>query len=147
MSENTVILNNGTQAIVNYNTAKLFLRDTRFIKATYTNSSGSTKTITAGQLFGRIAATGLVIPLVSSATDGSQYPLGFNAKTQDVLNGASVELSLCVAGELAKELVSLAVGDDFDTDIEDKTLGDRIMSDTLGVLLVAGEELTGYDNQ
>jgi len=147
MSTNQVVLNNGTQAIVNYNTAKLFLRDTRFIKATYTNSTGVTVTITQGQLFGRISATGLVIPLLSGAVDGSQFPLGFAAKTQDVLNGESVDISLCVGGELAKELISIDGGDTLATAISGKTLGDRIMSDTLGVLLVEGLELTDFDNQ
>lgn len=147
MSSNEVILNNGSQAIVNYSTDKLLLRDNKFIDATYTNSTGSDVDITVGQLFGRIAATGLIVPLTSAATDGSQYPLGLAMKNVTVADTESISLRLVVGGEVSKELISFDGTDDFDTDVEDKTLGDRIMSDTLGLLPVAGTELTGYDNQ
>ena len=147
MSSNEVILNNGSQAIINYSTDKLLLRDNKFIDATYTNSTGSDVVITVGQLFGRIAATGLIVPLTSAATDGSQYPLGLAMKNVTVPDTESISLRLVVGGEVAKELISFDGTDDFDTDVEDKTLGDRIMSDTLGLLPVAGTELTGTDNQ
>lgn len=142
-----IVLNTDQQAIVNFDTSKLFLNENKFITATYTNSTGSSVDLVPGQLFGRIAATGLLLPLESAATDGSQYPLGLNAKAVTVANGASATLTICVSGEVASELIVFDGSDDFDTDVEDKTLGDRIMSDTLGLFPIASTEITGYDNQ
>jgi hypothetical protein len=133
--------------INNYDYSKIFIRENRFEKGTYTNGTGSEVTLEVGTLLGRIGATDKVTPLKSAATDGSQYPVGVLAEEVTVANGASATLNFCIGGDVVKSKVVFDGTDDFDTDVEDRTLGDRIAADTLGIKLVAVDNLTGYDNQ
>lgn len=144
MSANAVVLNTGNQAIVNYDTAKFILRDSRFIPVVYTNSTGAAVDLLEGQVFGRISATGKGLPLASAAVDGSQYFLGFNFKPQTVANGATVTIDLLIRGEVDKGLVVLNGADAFTTVISGRILQDWIED---RVLMIPVTELTGYDNQ
>lgn len=146
MSSANQVFNGGNFVITNYDTSKLFLRDTRFEVMSYTNSTGVEVTLPAGLILGRIAATEKVLPLVKAATNGSQYPVGILAQNKTVANGVTVNLNVCIKGELDKDLIILPASTDFDDVIEAKTLADRIKSDTLGILLVQGQELTSFDN-
>ena len=147
MSTNNVVLNNGQQAIINTNTAKIFVWNNRYISAEYTNSTYDAVTIPAGTLMGRVHATGEVIPLASGASDGSQFPLGVLASDYTVDAGDTVSVSLCVEGDVVEAYVVLDGSDTMDTVISARTIRDRIGADTVGIKLVGETELTGYDNQ
>lgn len=147
MSTNNVVLNNGQQAIINTNTAKIFVWNNRYISASYTNSTYDEVTIPAGTLIGRVHATGEVIPLASGASDGSQFPLGVLASDYTVDAGDTVSVSLCVEGDVVEAYVVLDGSDTMDTVISARTIRDRIGADTVGIKLVGETELTGYDNQ
>jgi hypothetical protein len=140
-------LDGTNQAINKYNTAKLFLWNNRYDKATFSNASGDTVTLAAGTLMGRIATTQKVVALDSSASDGSQFPVGILASDYIVEDGDSVDVTYCVAGDVAEELVILAYGDEFSTAISGRSIRDRIASDTVGIKLVTTEELTDFDNE
>jgi len=147
MSTIDTVLNTGQQAITNVDTSKIFIWGNRFDKAEYTNSTYDAVTLPAGTLLGRNSSTLEVKPLTSGASDGSQFPVGILNETHTVEAGDTATLAYCVAGDVAKEKVLLQGSDDLDTVVSSKTIGDRIGSDTVGIKLVATDELTGFDNQ
>lgn len=147
MSSNDQVLNTGQQATTNYDVSKIFLWDNRYENAEYNNSSYDDVTLPAGRLMGRVTTTGKIVPHNSSATDGSQYPVGILANEHVVPASTTVTLSICVAGDVATEKVVLYGSDTMSTPISGKQIKDRIASDTVGIKLVSTTELTGYDNQ
>lgn len=136
------------QRITNFDTTKVFLRDNRFVEVTYTNPSGAAVAeLKKGDVFGRVASTEKVLPLDKDATTGEQYPLGVLVEDLDVAASGTVTLTLCVSGDVEETELNFPAGTDLTTVIEAKTVRDRMMSDTMGIFLVASEELTEYDNQ
>lgn len=148
MSENAQVLNNGQQAITNYDLSKIFVWDNRYDNFTLVNSEYDPMTILAGTVMGRIAGTGKLFPCTAEATDGSQYPIGILAVDVVVNDGASVILPVCVSGDVVKDkIIFFDASDTFDSVISGKTFYDRIGSDSVGIKIVNSTELTGYDNQ
>jgi len=148
MSSNEVALNNGQQAIVNFDVSKIFVYGNRYAKANYTNSdSYDSVDLPAGTVMGRIAATGEVVPCASGASDGSQFPIGVLAQDYTVEAGDTVEVYFCVAGDVVESKLVFDGSDDLDTVISSKTMRDRIGSDSVGIKLVPSTELTAEDNQ
>lgn len=88
--------------------SKTFIWNGRYRTGTYTNSSGSPVTISNGQLIGRIFASHLLAPQVSTATDGSQIPIGVVRGSYTVANGASVTINYCYSGDI--EVAALVFG-------------------------------------
>lgn len=147
MSTQTVVLNNGQQAIINTDVSKIFVWNNRYDQSNYTNDTYDDVTLTAGTLLGKISATGEVIPLASAAADGSQFPIGVLAETRTVEAGATVALTYCVAGDVVESKVILDGSDTMSTVISGRSIRDRIGADTVGIKLVGGTEMTAYDNQ
>ena len=80
---------NENTGIFNSNFEKIFLGSNETVQLTYTNSTGSEKTISAGLVIGQIAATSLALPLESDAVDGSQFQFGvLMNESVTVANGA-----------------------------------------------------------
>jgi hypothetical protein len=133
--------------ITNIDTSKTFIWDNRFAKATYTNSTGSTVTLAIGRVMGRIAGTEKVIPMVSTATDGSEQPISVCADTYEVANGATVVITMCNGGDVAEEKLVLSGAETLATEIGTSNLliRDAIERNT-HIKIVASTELTGYDN-
>jgi hypothetical protein len=146
MSSQEVVSNTGNMAIINTDTSKIFIWENRYSKANLTNSGYDDVTYPVGTLLGRIGSSQEVVPLVSTATDGSQYPVGILADDYTVEAGDTVEVSFCNYGDVAEEMVVLDAGDTMDTLIDDRSIRDRIASDTVGIRLVPGTELTAEDN-
>lgn len=143
----TTAENTNNKLVTNYDTNKLLLWNNRTIEADYTND-GYDVTLEAGTVMGRVAATSKVIPLESDASDGSQYPIGVLCEETEVAEGDDAVLTLCVSGDVNENLlVFTKSGDDLDTVISGKTMRDRIGSDTVGIMLKAGQEQTTVDNQ
>jgi hypothetical protein len=134
------------QLFQNYDTSKIFGFGKRTEVASYANDSYDTVTLTAGTLMGRIATTGKVVPLTSGASDGSQIPLGFVLNTHEVEAGDSIDIALVVAGDVVESKIILQGSDTLDTVISGRTLRDRILGDTMGILIKSTDELTGFDN-
>lgn len=143
----TVALLTNSQMIVNYDTSKTFIRNNNYKSFDYTNGGGTAIQLNGGALMGRIAATGKTTPLSSAATDGSQYPVGILAGDYLVEAGATVSVRVCVSGSVVKSKVLFDGSDTMSTIIEDKSLEDRIGSDTVGVLLIESTENSEFDNQ
>ena len=85
--------------------------------------------------------------MVSGAGDGSQIPVGVLTQTITVEAGETASIYVCTGGEVAEEKVILDTGDTLETVIDGRQLRDRIASDTVGIVLVAGTEMTQVDNQ
>lgn len=143
----SVPVNTGNVAIVQMDFSRIFIFDNRYAKADYTNSTGATVTLAAGTLMGRISATQKLLPHVSSAVDGSQFPVGVLAEDYVVANGATQELAFCNYGDVVESAVILGGADTLATVISSRSIRDRIASDTVGIRLVPSVENTIADNQ
>lgn len=147
MSTNSVVYNNGQFAIINYDVSKIFVWNNRYADANFTNSTYAPIQLYAGMLMGRIATTQKIVPLDSTATDGSQYPVGILHEDALVEEGETVSLSFCTEGDVVKDKVILHGTDTLATLISGRSILDRIGSDTVGVNLINSTEQTGFDNQ
>jgi hypothetical protein len=146
MSEYSQSNSTNKQLFTKYNRAKLAIRNIRTVKGSYENTSGDDETYLAGTVFGRIAATGKIIPLEPSASDGSQLPVGILLEDTTVADAATVDLTLINQGDVAEELVVFADAyTTVDDDVDGQIIRDRLQY--LGVRLIAGTELTKYDNE
>lgn len=131
----------------NYDHSIIFLGCNNYEDGTYTNTTGAEVTLPGGTVMGRIAASQLLVPLVSSATDGSQFPVGILSEPITVADTESAPISICVGGDVeGTRVVFSDGGDDFDTVVDDRSLRDRISGDTLGIKLFFASNNTNYDN-
>lgn len=146
----------------NYNTKKVFIGDNKYIVAQYTNSTGATVTLSEGRLMGRVFSSNKVLPNVSSATDGSQSPIGVLKGNYTVANNATVNVIVCVKGDVARDMITLGGSDTLATTVTTSvsvtgggggavavphgTIED-ILRRNSGIYLIAGDELRGTDNQ
>lgn len=146
MSQNTIVLNTGQQAIINTDLSKIFVGNNRTETANFTNDTYDDITLQAGTLMGRIAATNEITPLTSGASDGSQFPVGVLNQTRVVEAGDTVNVAICVSGDVVESKVILQGSDTMNTVISGRTIKDRIGADTVGIKLVGSNELTDFDN-
>lgn len=128
-----------------YDFSKIFLGENRYASVEFT-ASGADLELTAGMLIGKISATQKGKVLASASTDGSQFPFGIIPQDITVLDGETKVISVCIAGNVAQEKIVLAGSDTLATPVSLRSIGDRIMSDTLGIKLVKTTENSGFDN-
>lgn len=132
------------QLFVQHDKSRTFIFNNEYLEGSFT--AAATETLPIGTLMGRVSATGKLVALDSSATDGSQYPVGILDDDYDVVNGETSLVSICIGGDVVENKVILAAGDTLNTVIEDRRLRDRIAADTLGIKLVPSTEMTAADN-
>jgi hypothetical protein len=138
--------------IINFNTAQLIIGGFPLYinpQPVYTDS-GSGSTIPAGTVMGRVFATGKVIPLVSSATDGSENPIGILAESITAAASASVPCAIVYGGEIASNLIVFSNGTDtlattVGTQSTGGTLLDMITRNTQ-LAIITTTDLSNYDN-
>ena len=139
--------------IYNYDT--LFTWNPRTQNSTltqYTNTTGSEITLPFGLVIGRIDATGKLWPMRSTATDGSQKPIGILANAVIVPNGTTVQLTILISGDVVGPGIVFDNGTDtLATNITYNTSGDIIgtIGDILNgrhMIVVPSTEGTFYDN-
>lgn len=146
MSEVTNTINTDNQQHNDFDTSILALRDNKYETGYYQNSGYSDVDLAAGTVMGRIATSNYLIPLDAGASDGSQFPVGVLAQDHTVEAGETKNMNIIVAGEVAEEKIVFTDGSTLETVVSSKRLKDRISSDTAGIILVAGTELTKTDN-
>lgn len=146
MSDQTIVNNTDSQVQINTDVSKIFVWQPRSEVGDYTNNSGGDLELKAGTLMGRISATNILLPLVSTAIDGSKFPVGVLMHDVSVLSLGTAKLTFAVSGDVAEEKLILGGADTLATVIDARTLRDRIGSDTVGIKLVSADELTEYDN-
>ena len=126
-----------TPVFTNYNTSQLVVAGNAFYQfGTYTDS-GSGSTILQGTVLGRVFSSGAIKPLVSSATDGSQMPIGIAAETYVLAASASTTVNYVVSGEINSTMVIFSNGTD--------TLATTVMTEgvggTIGDMIIARTQL------
>lgn len=141
--------------INNYSTRNLFVWNNRYNSLTdnYTDS-GSGSTLLAGMLMGRIGSTGLLVQSISTATDGSQVPIGVLAQNYTVDPSATVAVTVCIAGDVDYGLIIFGGSplETFNTRItqDSGAIDMGTVQDILngkGILPINTNEMTYEDNQ
>jgi hypothetical protein len=138
-------------SITNYNTAQLQLGDNFLEQVSYSNSTGNAVTIPLGRLMGRILATNKVLPNISSATDGSELPIGVTDQEYIVPDGETWDIWIITGGEVNKNLVVLGSGDTYATAVRTVSTGGGTIQDLITrntqLQLIATTDASAYDNQ
>jgi len=149
MSTVTQVNSTANQAQFNYDTSKIFIWNNRYNPNELLNASGADKDFNPGLVVGRVTATGQIVPLVSTATDGSEIPVGVLRSCVVALADAGTSnVSVCIQGDVAEEQLIFDNGTDtLDTVIDGRSIRDRLIGDTKGINPIPGDELTGFDNQ
>lgn len=146
MSNQTIFENTGQQAHIGTDTSKIFIWEPRTIEADFNNVTGSDVVLEAGMLMGRISASGFVVQVDSGNVTGEEFPLGVLMQDITVPTATTVSVTIAVSGDVAEELLILKAGTDLDDVVIGRRLRDRIGGDTVGIILVAGTQLTDFDN-
>ncbi len=146
MSNQTLGTNTGVQLSVNTDLSRIFLWENRYAQAAFNNSQYNNLLMPAGTLLGRIAATQTLALCDSKSTDGSQFPIGVLAEDTILVSGTTKTLSYCNYGDIAEDKIIFHGTDTINTVVSGRSLRDRIAADTVGIRLVAGDELTKFDN-
>jgi len=94
---------------------------------------------------GRIAGTNILVPFISGALDGSQFPIGVSAQDVNGLaQGGSQQLSICVQGDINSAKLIFLGGDNLNTVIAGRTVRDHMQM--YGLLIRTSTEMTDFDN-
>ena len=141
----TVEVNNSNFLQTNFEQSKLILGENRFADVEFT-ASGADIELTRGMLIGKIAATQKGKILASASTDGSEIPFGIVCEDVTIADGTTQTVSVAISGDISQNLLVLDGSDTLATLVDGRSIGDRIMADTLGIKLVLADELSGYDN-
>lgn len=149
MSSNNTLNSTSNFLQIKTDLSKIFLWNNRYENDGYVNNSSYNPiTLVAGTLMGRISATNILVPCVSTANDGSQFPLGILAQDIILASGVQQTVSICVAGDIAQDQIVFAnPGDGLETVVSSRRYKDRIGADTVGIKLVPSTDNTIYDNQ
>lgn len=140
---------------VNFSQRNIFIWNNRFnsVSATCTDS-GSGSTLTAGMLIGRVSATGKVKQCVTTATDGSQIPIGILLADYTFTASESIDITFGISGDVDSGKIVFG-GSPADTltsavFLNDGTTQIGTVLDVLngkGILPIATTEMTYQDNQ
>ena len=94
-----------------------------------------------------------IVPFVVSAIDGSQIPIGILKSTiTDLADAAEATVNVCISGDVVEDKITFQAAETLASvvTIGTGTENTRIVSDmiqSLGIVIVDSEELTGFDNQ
>lgn len=118
--------------------AKCFFFANRFRTGQYTNGTGSSVDLAAGTILGTIFSSNKLTPQVSTATDGSQVPVGILANNVTVANGATVTLTYCWQGDVDTSQLTFGGSDTLATTISLTDSGtDTVIIGTIESILVS----------
>jgi hypothetical protein len=150
MSDQTIVLNQGNQAIIRTDLSRIFVGKNRYLKAKYNNSDYAQKSLRAGQVLGRVTATGWLKECVTTATDGSQTPIGVLGEDIDIAGGALVDMYFCSEGDVvADKLIWSETADTLS--VLDKTVSSKRIRDYFQLagikLITENTELSNFDNE
>lgn len=147
MSKTTSGFGNNNQQITNFDLTKIFILNNRYQKDQYVNNSNYDPiNIPIGTVMGRISATGVLVPWTSTASDGSQFPVGLMAQDVSVAGSATITATICDMGDVnASQIICAKPGDSLESIVSSRRLRDHLQSQ--GIKLVNTIEMTSEDNQ
>jgi len=151
MSTQSTKVDTTNQLFTDTDITKIFVFDNRFEDDNFVNNSDYDPiTLLAGTVMGRVSATGSLRAVQAGASDGSEFIVGILAEDLIVVDGETETATICVSGDVVESKLlffnSAATGFGLDTVTNGRRQRDRIAGDTVGVKLVAGDQLTGVDN-
>lgn len=157
MSKVILVSNTGQQATTNYNVAKIFIWNNRYVTETIVNSEYDPWVLPAGTVLGRITGSvtalnpkGTVVPCENHQTDGSVEPIGILAADVTIQDGTQMDVPVCIAGDVSEDQIALVAPLTLDSVVVvgtvGKTMRDRIRANT-GINIVKNSENTYLDNQ
>lgn len=142
-------------SVFNYSQRNIFIWNNRFNSQTATcTDSGSGSTLLAGMLIGCVFATGKVKQCISTATDGSQIPIGVLLQDTIFTAGQSIDIEFGISGDVDSGMLVFG-GSPTDSltskiYLNDGTTPYKIMINALngiGILPIKTNEMTYLDNQ
>lgn len=147
-TEVTVVDSESNFLIAVTDVSKIFLGRNLTEADTYVNNSGYNPiALKAGTVMGRVGSTGIVVPSISTASDGSQIVLGILGQDLVIASGATVKALIFVAGLVAQEqVIFVRPGDNLDTVVSNRQYRDKIQGETVGIKLVPTAQNTYADN-
>lgn len=146
MSQQTVALNNGVQAIIHTDRSKTFLWNRRSTPGQIQNSDlYDPITIPEGTVLGRISTTGLLTPFTSGASNGSQFPVGVLIGDRTIQEGETQDVFFFDDGDVAAEKLIFQGSDTLDTAVSGQRVRDRLKM--MGIKVIESTEMTNTDNQ
>ena len=155
MSKNSIVFRNKNQIIINTDLTKTFVFNDDFYSNQdifYYDNSGSTDVlIPEGTVLGRVTSTGFLIPWVSSASDGSERPVGVLVGDIWVEYGETYQedCTICIRGNVAAQKLGLQGSDTITTKIVNGIEAGVTLRDSLtgkGFKLIQSEQNTFPDN-
>lgn len=158
MSTVTTVNKTGNQAHFDYDVSKIFVNNNRFNSGLFDEPVGSGEyTLLQGTLLGRIAATGKLKICSIASTDGSQFPIGVVTQSVTMAESATgVTVNYCIAGDVVSSKLLFSGSETLDSVVTVIAAGPlatdykRLLRDliqSIGIVLVSSDELTGFDNQ
>lgn len=133
------------QITTDYNLQKIFLLNNRYESDTLLeNPTYGTQTILAGTVLGRVASSQNVVPCISGALDGSQFPIGVLAQDVTLAQGQTQVIAMCVDGDVNAGALIFYGGDSLSTVIAGRSMQDHLKN--YGILVRFGTEMTDFDN-
>src|SRR6185369_1967114 len=108
--------NTSNQLTTDFNLQKVFLLNNRYEQDVLLENPGyASQIILAGTVLGRIAASQSVIPCISGALDGSQFPIGVLAQDVTIASGATQSIAMCIDGDVNAAALIFYGGDSLTT--------------------------------
>lgn len=126
-----------------YDFSKIFLYDNKYRKVNIANATGSAMVLVAGTVIGCVGITHAPY----DTDTANQLPVGILAEDITIANGSNADVNICYGGRVAENKVVFADTDDtLATIVSNRSVRDMLISNTLGIELVATSELTADDN-
>lgn len=145
MGVQTVVLNNGAQAIINRDINKIFGFGNNTKSATLTNSTGGSITYLAGSVVGKIGSSGVLTRFTSAAVDGSQNPIGVLFEDITLSAGASAVVNYVTQGDVEESKLVFQGADTLETVISNRRVRE-ILETNSQIRLTTSTDLTNFDN-
>lgn len=143
----TTVKQTNSQLNTDYQKITLLMGNNEFAEGEVT-ASGSDVDLVVGMVMGRVSATGKLVPLLHSASDGSQYPAGLcwlGVNYEDtVTDGTTKTINVVNKGRVNKNLINFGTASTLNSVVSGRRLSDWLMD--LGLILEATTELTGFAN-
>lgn len=143
----TVKVSTKNQLFVDNQDLQLLLGNNRFNDGDVT-ASGADVSILEGLVMSRVRATGKIKPFDSTVVTDAEYIIGIAVPTLDVVDGTTVSVRIVNGGRIAKDLINFADASTLATSAGVTGTQKRIddILEDLGLYLLAGVELTEFDN-
>jgi hypothetical protein len=140
MAEITQQTPTNNQLFTQYDISKIFLFENRYRKVNI--ASTPELALTAGMIIGVVGVTHGVYKSGTS----NMLPVGILAESVTIPAASNLTVTICNAGKIAEEKVTLDGTDTLATIVSNRSIRDMLISNTMGIELVTTNELTADDN-